>query len=144
MKKKPKKRPLRGQALVDAALRHLSDVASWAAPNEPLTWDALAKRVGVSRQAVATKSVITAAFSEAKEKIRGFSADYFSPEKVHRRDVDERIQEMEKTIKDLTRERDGWIERWVQVEANARANSLNADLLFQPVPKPDRARIGAH
>lgn len=138
-----KRRPLRGQPLVDSALRHLSDVASWASPNEPLTWDALAKRVGVSRQAVATKPAITAAFCEAKENIRKFSGDYFSPEKIHRRNVAEQIDELKQTIADLTRERDGWIERWVQVEANARKHAIDADILFQPVVKPDRARIGA-
>jgi hypothetical protein len=129
---------LRGKALVDTALRELSDTASWAPPHAPLTWERLAARLGVSRQAVATKSQIKDAFARSKAELSRWSVEYFKPAEVVKRTLEDKVAALELEVKQLKSERDGWIEKWVQVEVNARRHGIDADLLFQPLAKPVR------
>lgn len=58
-----------------------------------------------------------------------------------RKPLEERIASMEEEILDLRRKLDGWIERWVAVEYNARLLGLDADKIFAPMSPPDRMLV---
>jgi len=60
---------------------------------------------------------------------------------VLRRPLEERIQTLEKENEDLRRKLDGWIERWVTVEYNARLLGKDADKLFAPIQPPQRKTL---
>jgi hypothetical protein len=77
------RRVLRGAKLEGAAIRELSDLSSWK--DLPLTWAALAQRLGVSRQAIATKSAVQLAYNEAHKRLKAASEDQYSPEAIARR-----------------------------------------------------------
>jgi hypothetical protein len=83
------RRALRGAKLEGAAIRELSDLSSWK--DLPLTWAALAQRLGVSRQAIATKPAVQAAYDDARKGLKAAAKDQYSPEAIARRTVQERI-----------------------------------------------------
>ena len=65
------RRVLRGAKLEGAAIRELSDLSSWK--DLPLTWAALAQRLGVSRQAIATKPAVQVAYDDAHKQLKAAS-----------------------------------------------------------------------
>lgn len=138
---KTTKKPLsqRGSKLVEVALRDLEDLSLWTGANAPLTWANLAKRLEVSRQAIERKPEITAAYHAAKANLAKFGEDHAKPENVVRRSFDERIRAMNAEQTLLRRQLDGWLEKWMTIEYNARTSGVNMDRLLAPVPKPDRA-----
>jgi hypothetical protein len=130
------RRVLRGAKLEGAAIRELSDLSSWK--DLPLTWVGLAQRLGVSRQAIATKPAVQAAYDDAHKRLKAASKDQYSPEAIARRTAEERIASLEVEIKDLRSQRDRWIERWACIEHNAHQYGYDPDKLFeplQPVPR---------
>src|SRR5713101_6708782 len=60
---------------------------------------------------------------------------------VLRRPLEQRIQALEKENEDLRRKLDGWVERWVTVEYNARLLGKDADKLFEPIQPPQRKTL---
>jgi hypothetical protein len=129
------RRVLRGAKLEGAAIRELSDLSSWK--DLPLTWAALAQRLGVSRQAIATKSAVQLAYNEAHKRLKAASEDQYSPEAIARRTSEERIASLEVEIKELRSQRDRWIERWAWIEHNAHQYGYDPDKLFEPLqPTP--------
>ena len=127
------RRVLRGENLLQAALKELADAASWQSEQGPLTWFALARRLGVSRQAVATKPAIQEAYAAAQDKLRRAALDTSNPQAVVRRTLEDRVAHLEAEIERLGRERDGWIEQWVAAEHNCRLYGYDPDKVFAPI-----------
>ena len=130
------RRMLRGAKLEGASIRELSDLSSWK--DLPLTWMALAQRLGVSRQAIATKPAVQIAHGDAQKRLKAASEDQHSPEAIARRTSEERIASHESEIKELRSQRDRWLERWACIEHNAHQYGYDPDKLFeplQPVPR---------
>jgi hypothetical protein len=130
------RRVLRGAKLEAAAIRELSDLSSWK--DLPLTWAALAQRLGVSRQAIATKLAVQVAYSDAHKRLKAASKDQHAPEAIARRTAEERIASLELEIKELRSQRDRWIERWACIEHNAHQYGYDPDKLFQPLQSMPR------
>src|ERR1700730_3802054 len=125
------RRMLRGAKLEGAAIRELSDSSSWKGLS--LTWMTLAQRLGVSRQAIATKPAVQVAYGDAHKRLKASSKEQYSPEAIARRTAEERIASLEVEIKDLRSQRDRWIERWACIEHNAHQYGYDPDKLFQPL-----------
>lgn len=126
---------LRGKRLLDAALRELSSTASWM-HGESLTWGSLAARIGVSRQALASKAAVVEAYHRAKKEIAALEDG--SPLAVVRRSLDQRIADLEMQLKERNRQLDAWIEKWVTVEYNCRRYGYEPDKILEPLAKPNR------
>jgi hypothetical protein len=126
---------LRGNRLQETALRELASTASWR-ENEPLTWDALAARLGVSRQALASKPAVVEAFHRAKREIAALEGS--SPHAVVRRTLDERVADLEGQLTERNRQLDSWVEKWVTIEYNCRKYGFDSDKILEPLAKPNR------
>lgn len=127
------RRALRGALLDEAAIRQLSDRGSWSA--ELLTWDNLAKRLGVSRQAIEnkkTRPAVYEAFHAAKAALKEGAST--SPSAELRRTLAEQIKSLRDTIEAKDRQLDAWAEKWAAVEFHAHKNGIKPDLLLQPLP----------
>ena len=94
---------LRGKRLQETALRELASTASWH-EKDPLTWGSLATRLGVSRQALASKSAVVEAFHRAKREI--VTLDGSSPHAIVRRTLDQRVADLERQLTERNRQLD--------------------------------------
>lgn len=103
---------------------------------DPINMLRLAKRLKVTRQALYNNNLgpVVAEYAELQRKNFSTAVAVASL----RRPLEERIHELEKENSELRQKLDGWIERWVTVEYNARLFGKNADKLFQPLPPPQR------
>lgn len=126
---------LRGKRLQDTALRELASTASWQ-EGESLTWVSLATRMGVSRQALASKPVVVEAYHKAKKEIAAIGAN--SPQAVVRRSLDQRIADLNSQLTERNKQLNAWIEKWATVEYNCRQYGYDADKILEPLPKPNR------
>jgi hypothetical protein len=82
----------------------LNDLSLWK--GLPLTWAALAQRLGVSRQAIATKPAVQVVYDDAHKRLKAASKDQYSPEAIDRRTAEERIASLQLEIKELRSQRD--------------------------------------
>lgn len=127
---------LRGDRLTAAALRELADIECWA--REPgLTWVELASRMGVTRQAVATKPEIVEAYHKTKTALN--EARPMSPEAIVKRSMMERLESMKVEMAEMQIKLDRWIEKWVAVEAYCHANGSNGDAILDPFKSRETA-----
>lgn len=135
---RPKPRPLRGELLIKAARTELGRMTTLSPQSDPVNMLRLAKRLGVTRQALYNNDLgpVVAEYAELQRK--NFSTAVAAASQ--RRPLEERIGELEKENKELRLKLDGWIERWVTVEYNARILGTTADKLFAPIPPPARKR----
>jgi hypothetical protein len=117
-------------------LRELSSTASWC-NEEPLSWEALAARLGVSRQAIAIKPAVVEAYHSAKKDVAAFKGG--SPQAVVRRSLEQRVAEMQKKLDERDRQLNVWIEKWATVEYNCRRYGHDPDKILEPLVKPNRA-----
>lgn len=139
LKTRRRSKPLRGKRLEAAALRELADPLAWD-ENNPLTWKSLAGKLGVSRQALATKPAIVEAFSKAKIGL-GEYIGLADGRRAIRRTLEQRVDELERQLSEKQRELDRWVEKWVTVEHNCRTYGYDADKIFEPLSKPSRAEV---
>jgi hypothetical protein len=95
-----------------------------------LTWEELAQRLGVSRQAIAGKPTVQQAYQVAHKGLNATTGEQHSPEALARRTFEERIYALELELKELRPQRDKWIERWGTVEQNCRLYGYDPDKLF--------------
>jgi len=136
MKEKRARRPrhvLRGVQLNEAVIRALDDLESWN--TDTLTWENLAKRFGVTRQAIENKKrrpAVYDAYHAAKAALKRRLPT--SPDAVVKRTLAGEIENLRDTIKAKDRQLDEWAEKWAAVEFNAHKNGFNPDLLFAPLP----------
>jgi hypothetical protein len=126
---------LRGNRLQETALRELASTASWH-EKEPLTWGSLATRLGVSRQALASKPAVVEAFHRAKGEIAALEGS--SPQAIVRRTLDQRVADLEGQLSERNRQLNAWIEKWVTIEYNCRRYGLSPDKILEPLAKPNR------
>lgn len=134
-------RPLRGETLVNAARAELARMVKLSPKTDPINILRLARRLRVTRQALYNNDLQAVVSEYAELQRKNFSAEVEAA--ARRRPLEERIQVLEKENEELRRKLDGWIERWVTVEYNARLLGKNADKLFEPIPPPQRKALAA-
>lgn len=129
-------RLLRGPRLVDAAKAELARMTNLSPKTDPINISALAKRLKVTRQALYNNNLkkIIAEHTELQRK--NFSQNLEAA--ILRRPLEERIVALEQENKALRKQIDGWIERWAAIEYNAKMHGVNPDLIFAPMPPPQR------
>lgn len=120
---------LRGKRLESAALRELADIESWKTEG-PLTWGVLAKKLGVSRQAIATKPSVKEAYHHAQKELKRASGN--SPEAIIKRTLESQLQRMKQELAEKDALLDRWIEKWVGVEVRCRQRGINPDEILGP------------
>ena len=135
----PRPRPLRGETLVNAARAELARMVKLSPKTDRINLLRLAQRLKVTRQALYNNDLQAAVTEYAELQRKNFSTEVEAA--VLRRPLEERIHALEKENKDLRGKLDGWIERWVTVEYNARLLGKNADKLFEPIPPPQRKTL---
>jgi hypothetical protein len=136
---RPRARPLRGEKLVTAAHAELARMVKLSPKTDRINLLRLAQRLRVTRQALYNNDLQAVVAEYAELQRKNFSAEVEAA--VLRRPLEERIQALEKENEDLHRKLDGWIERWVTVEYNARLLGKDADKLFQPIQPPQRKTL---
>jgi hypothetical protein len=129
------RRNLRGERLKEVAIRELEATETWR-QDVPLSWQALASRLGVSRQSVAKKPAVVEAFHRAKATLRKHLSD--SPEVAVRRTLEQYVEELRLLLREKDRVLDSWIEKWVTIEHNCRSLGYDADKVLQPLVRPSR------
>lgn len=132
-------RPLRGETLINAARAELARMVRLSPKTDPINLLRLAQRLKVTRQALYNNDLQSVVAEYAEVQRRNFSADVEAA--VLRHPLEERIQTLEKENENLRRKLDGWIERWVTVEYNARLFGKDADKLFEPIHPPQRKTL---
>ncbi|HLL14269.1 MAG TPA: hypothetical protein VK388_04255 [Pyrinomonadaceae bacterium] len=103
---------------------------------DPINISNLAKRLRVTRQAIYNNGLdkIIAEYVELQRTNFSTSVEAVAL----RRPLEERVANLEEQNADLYRKLDGWIERWVTVEYNAKMLGIDADQLFAPMPPLER------
>lgn len=127
--------------MVGAALRVLSRWANLSPETHPINVSRLAKELGVTRQAVYDNEL-----KEAIDEHKALQRKNFSIQReaaASRRPLEHRIVSMEQELLEMRLKIDGWVERWVAVEYNARLLGLDADKIFAPLQLPDRMSVVA-
>jgi serine protease inhibitor ecotin len=94
-------------------------------------------RLGVSRQALASKPVVVEAYHLAQKEVGALEKN--SPHSIVRRTLDERVVDLEKQLEERNRQLNSWIEKWVTVEYNCRRYGYEPDKILEPLVKPNRA-----
>jgi len=133
---RPRRRPLRKEKLVRAVMAVLGQMVNLSPKTDPINVSSVAKRVGVTRQAIYDNN-LKAAIDEHSELQRA-NASVVTEAAALRRPLEMRLAEQKKENEELQRKLDGWIERWVTVEYNARMGAQHPDDLFAPMPMPSR------
>jgi len=136
---RPRRRPLRGERLIKAAQIALAEMVNLAPQVYPINVSTLAKRTGVTRQAIYNNELLEEISEHAELQRRMHSVE--NERTALRRSLEERLVLLEAENRDLRDKIDGWIQRWVEVEYNARMHGYNADLLFAPMPLPLRQTL---
>ena len=136
-----KRRPLRSETLVGAALQVLSRWVNLSPETHPINISRLAKELGVTRQAVYDNELKIAVDEHRELQHKNFSIQREAV--ALRRPLEDRIASMEEELLDLRQKIDGWVERWAAVEYNARLLGLDADKIFAPMQPPDRMLVSA-
>jgi len=132
-------RPLRGETLVNAAHAELARMVKLSPKTDRINVLRLAQRLKVTRQSLYNNDLQAVIAEYAELQRRNFGAEVEAS--VLRRPLEARIQALEKENEDLRRKLDGWIERWVTVEYNARLLGKDADKLFAPIQPPQRKTL---
>lgn len=135
---RPTKKSLRGERLVTAAKLELAQMGDRSPKTDPINVSTLAARLRVTRKSIYNNNLKTVIREHAELQRRHFCDGLQTATASKRRPLEERIRTLEKENEQLRRKLDGWIERWAAVEYHARINGINADLLFAPIPLPQR------
>jgi hypothetical protein len=134
---RPTKKSLRGERLVTAAKLELAQMVDRSPKTDPINVSTLAARLRVTRKSIYNNNLKTVIHEHAELQRQHF-CDGLPTTASKRRSLEESIRTLEKENEQLRRKLDGWIERWAAVEYHARINGINADLLFAPIPFPQR------
>jgi hypothetical protein len=122
--------------LVKAAKAELGRMVNLSPKTDPINVSSLAKRLGVTRQALYNNGLEKVVAEHAELQRTNFSANVEAV--VSRRPLEERIADLERQLAEFRGKVDGWIERWATVEYNAKMLGIDADQLFAPMPPPER------
>lgn len=132
---KGKRRPLRRGALVKKAREALLEWASLSPETHPISLVRLANKLKISRQALYDNDLDEEIDRYKKLQRRNFPDNQSKPE---RKSNDEQIADLKGQVTDMQEKLDGWIEKWVTVEYNARMLGINPDDIFAPLPNQQR------
>lgn len=130
---------LRKENLVKAANLALSEMVNLSPETNPINVSTLARKVGVTRQAIYNNSLEEAIAEFAEMQRKNFSIK--SEEAAIRRPLEDRLESLKKENAELQKKLDGWIEKWATIEYNAKMYGWDADKLFAPMPEPQRKTL---
>jgi hypothetical protein len=130
---------LRGERLVKAARMALAHMVTLSPKTDPINIARLATWLQVTRQAIYDNNLKEVVTEHAELQRKNFASA--TEATVLRRPQEARIITLEKENQELRRQLDGWIERWVTVEYNARMQGIDADLIFAQMPPPQRKML---
>jgi hypothetical protein len=99
----------------------------------------VSRRTRLSRQALYANGLLAQIRAHADLQRENFSSE--APKHVERRTAQERIAKLEQENVALQKKIDGWIERWVAFEYNARMQGVDPDKIFAPLPAPLRSQL---
>jgi FtsZ-binding cell division protein ZapB len=108
---------------------------------DPINISTVAKRVGVTRQSLYNNDLADVVAEFAALQRKNFSETMAAASR--RRPLEDRIEALTQENEELKRKLDGWIERWVAIEYNARMLGIDSDALFAALPKPQREVLRA-
>jgi len=106
----------------------------------PINVSTLSKRIGVTRQAIYNNALLDEIRKHSESQRKNCSEA--SEITALRRPLEERLALLEQENNGLRNKLDGWIQRWVEVEYNAKMHGYDADLLFASMPLPLRKTLG--
>lgn len=132
---KGKRRPLRSGALVKKAREVLLEWASLSPETHPINLTRLANKLKVSRQSLYDNDLDEEIDRYKKLQHKNFSDSQSTPE---RKDKDQQIADLKEQVIGMQQKLDGWVEKWVAVEYNARVLGIDPDEIFAPLPAPQR------
>lgn len=132
---KGKRRPLRRGALVTKARDVLLEWANLSPETHPINLVRLANRLKVSRQSLYDNDLDKEIDRYKKLQRKNFSDNRSTPE---RKSKDQQIADLKEQVIGMQQKLDGWIERWVAVEYNARMLGINPEEIFARLPAPRR------
>jgi transcription termination factor NusB len=107
----------------------------------PINLTRLANKLKVSRQALYDNDLDEEIDRYKKLQHKNFSDTQSTPE---RKSKDQQIADLKEQVTRMKEQLDGWIEKWVTVEYNARMLGIDPDQIFADLPRPDRASTGRH
>jgi len=136
---KGKRRPLRSEALVKKAREVLLEWASLSPETHPINLTRLANKLKVSRQALYDNDLDEEIDRYKKLQHQNFSDTQSTPE---RKSKDQQIADLKEQVTRVQQKQDGWIEKWVTVEYNARMLGIDPDQIFAALPSPQRGGSG--
>jgi hypothetical protein len=137
---RPRRRPLRGARLISAARIALAEMVNLSPKTHPINVSTLSKRIGVTRQAIYNNDLLDEISKHSELQRQNYSDA--TEITALRRPLEERQALLERENKELRSKLDGWIQRWVEVEYNAKMHGYDADLLFASMPLPLRKTLG--
>jgi hypothetical protein len=132
---KGKRRPLRQRALVEKARAVLFEWASLSPETHPISLTRLANKLKVSRQALYDNDLDEEIETYKKLQRKNFSDNQLTPD---RKSKDQQIADLNEQVIGMQQKLDGWIEKWVTVEYNARMLGIDPDQIFAPLPGSQR------
>jgi hypothetical protein len=132
---KGKPRPLRGEALVQRAQEVLLGWSKLSPETHPINLARLANKLKVSRQALYDNDLDAEIERYKKLQRKNFSGNQSDPD---RKSKDQQIADLNERVIGMQQKLDGWIERWVAVEYNARMLGINPEEIFARLPAPRR------
>lgn len=140
VRQRQSRRPsLRGEVLVRAATVALGEMVHLSPQTDPINVLRLARRLGVTRQTLYNNGLKPVVGEYAALQRANFSTSVEAASQ--RRPLEQRVAVLEQENRELQQALDGWIERWVTVEYNARMHNYDADMLFAPMPPPSRKML---
>lgn len=132
---KGKRRPLRRGALVEKAREVLLEWAGLSPETHPINLSRLANKLKVSRQALYDNGLDKEIDRYKKLQRKNFSDNQSAAE---RKSKDQQIADLKEQVISMQQKLDGWIEKWVTVEYNARMLGIDPDQIFASMPAPER------
>lgn len=135
-----KPRPLRGRALVSAAIKVLEGWVCLSPATHPINILKLSQELGVTRQALYNNGIKAIISKYKSSQLTNFSV--VQEAITQRQSLKKRIATQDEEILKLRRAIDSWIEKWAIVEYNAKLRGINFDELLMPLSLPSRTAVG--
>lgn len=115
----------------------LAELAAWQRGERgtKLTWHAIARTSGFSRQALFARKDVAKAFNDAKSTLRG--------DKPRKRGASEeileaKIRQLKEKVASLEAQDGRWVVKFAQITYHLRMRNLSIDQFDQPLPENGR------
>lgn len=138
-KNRSRRRPLRGQKLVNVVKLELARMVNLDPKKNPINVSSVSRRTQLSRQALYANDLLSQIRSHADLQRETFHCK--DAKEIERQTAQERITRLELEILELQKKIDGWLERWVAVEYNAKMQGVDPDKIFASIPAPLRSQL---